>query len=109
MLEHEIFPLFDQRGRDVPIHRVMKNDEIVRGKKLLLALDVNVEIGISFVQVMKRDSLDPVNIADQARVGAGFFKSGMGKDEKEVRHFLLIQFVLLVNFLSEHRIEAVAR
>ncbi len=65
---------------------MMKNDEIVREKKLLLAFDIHVKIGIGFVQIVEGDSLEPVNIANQALVDAGFFKSGMREEEEKACH-----------------------
>jgi hypothetical protein len=47
MLQHQVFPLFDQRRRAVSVKRVLHDDQIMRQQQRLFAAHVDVEARIA--------------------------------------------------------------
>ena len=44
VLEDEIYPLLEERGRAVPVERMLQDEDLVGDEKLLLTLDIYVEV-----------------------------------------------------------------
>ena len=53
VLEDEILPFFQQGRSAVPVERMLEDDELVIAEGLLLGGDVDVEIEVLFVQILK--------------------------------------------------------
>ena len=61
MLEDEIYPLLEERGRAVPVERMLQDEDLVGDEKLLLTLDIYVEVRIALVEIVDGE-LDPTNL-----------------------------------------------
>ena len=48
--EHFINPQFQKRGRAIPLHGMLPDDQIGTGKCLLLGGDIDIKIGIELIQ-----------------------------------------------------------
>jgi len=57
VFENELLPLLQQRGDAEPVQRVLKNNDVMPVQQGLLAFDIDVKIGIQFVQVMEGNSI----------------------------------------------------
>ena len=53
VLQHQILPFLDDGGRRVPVEGVLQHDEIMIEQPLLLARDVDVEVGILGVEIAR--------------------------------------------------------
>ena len=68
--EHLVLPLLQDRGRAVPVHRVLEHEHLVRGDERLLAARVDEEIRIGLVQVVQRDAGEVLDRRAQRAAGA---------------------------------------
>ena len=82
MLQHQVHPLLQDRRRAVPEEGVLQDDDIVTHEQLLLALDVDVEVRISLVKIVKLHTLETSYGLHQCAVDLRFFERWMSKEDQ---------------------------
>lgn len=86
MLEHEVLPLLEQRGRAVPVEGELHDDDVVRDEERLLARHVDVEGGIRFVEVVQRQLGARGHVREHAPVHARFLERGVCEEDEDAWH-----------------------
>lgn len=68
--EHLLEPELHERGSGVPVQRVLPYDDCRRGKRPLLGIDVDREVGIRVVERSHLDAIEPEYGAGGSEIGA---------------------------------------
>src|SRR4029077_21225607 len=79
ILQHQVFPLLQERRAAIPVKRMLKNDDIVAQQQLLLAVHVHEEIGVFFIEIVDRHILQGAHGSDELSIDSGFLESRMSK------------------------------
>ena len=86
MLQHEVLPLLDDRGRRIPEERELKEDDIVPEQPLLLDVDVDIEARIVTIQVHEVDIGHPSRGACHVAIDVRVLVAGVGVVDEEPCH-----------------------
>ncbi len=86
MFQHQIEPLFDNGRTGIPVKRVLPDNDIVFQQELLFFLHIDIEIGISFVQVVESDALKVLRMRHQAALHPRLFQHGMCEEDEYSGH-----------------------
>ena len=86
MLQHQVLPFLQDRRRAVPEDRVLKDDYVMVGEKLLLPLHIDIELGILLVEIVKGHPGKLPHMIRENPVDVGFLQRRMGKQNQNSRH-----------------------
>ena len=86
MFQHQVEPLFNDGGAAVPEKWMLPDNDIVLQQQLLFPLYIDIEIGIGFVEVMKRNALEVLRMRHEPAVHARSFECGMGEEDEDAGH-----------------------
>jgi hypothetical protein len=65
VFENLVHPLFQNRGRAVPIKRVLEDDDVVAEEEILFLSDVDNEVGIGLVKFVNGDPRKPSSLFEK--------------------------------------------
>ena len=91
VFQHQVLPFLEDGRRAVPVKGVLEDDEVVFGEQLLLALDVDEEVGIGLVQIVEGDAGQVPDFADEAHVDPAFLQGGMGEKDEDGLHGMAVK------------------
>jgi hypothetical protein len=77
MFQHQVKPLLDDGWATIPVKRMLKNDDVMLDQQLLFSLDINVKVGVAFVQVIDGYALQVGAVPQQNRVNPGLTQERM--------------------------------
>ena len=79
MNQHRIEPCLDYRGYVVPVQRELQNYGVVLAQQLLLARDIDVEIGVGLIEVVDGAAFKSSISGEPGGVGAGVREVRVGE------------------------------
>ena len=68
VLENQVVPLLDDGRCRVPVERVLEDNDVVAFAKLLFVGDINEEIWVAGVKIMKRNAIERFHGLPQCRI-----------------------------------------
>ena len=90
-LKHKIEPFLDDGRRRIPVEGMLQHDEIMIEEKRLLMADIDGEIGIGGIEVVKSDAGQVADGVMKGTLDMRTGQAGMGKEDEDLHEISKIE------------------